>query len=364
MVDIDLEHGRICARILDNLSTAALLFDVDKHLLYINQAGEMLFAASIRHLQGTAASNLLHCPRDSVNSVLDRALQTGQPFTEREVQLPCSNGRVEIVNCTVIPVESPDTRGEILVELQQVGHQLRISREEQVIAQYQVTRALVRGVAHEIKNPLGGVRGAAQLLERELPNQELQEYTRIIIEEADRLQNLVDRMLGPNQVAKKKLTNLHQLLERVYALVEVELDPAQSGIELVRDYDPSIPEFEADPDQLIQAFLNIVRNAIQALHNKGRVVLRTRIQRQFTIAMKRHRLAVRVEVIDNGPGISKEVQETLFFPMVTGRTEGTGLGLSIAQSLIGQHGGLIECTSRPGKTKFTVVLPLERGDDE
>jgi two-component system nitrogen regulation sensor histidine kinase GlnL len=263
------------------------------------------------------------------------------------------------VDCTVTPISEPQHK-ELLVELLHVDRHLRIIREENLLAQHQATRALARGLAHEIKNPLGGLRGAAQLLERELNNEALKEYTGIIIGEADRLQNLVNRMLGPNTLPQKRLINIHQVLEHVRSLVSAEAPP---GVHIVRDYDPSIPELNADPDQLIQAVLNIVRNAVQAVGDHGEITLRTRTLRQYTIGQRRHKLVIRIDVIDNGPGIPPDMMESIFYPMVTGRPEGTGLGLPIAQFLISQHGGLIECASRPGFTTFTLLLPLESDDE-
>ena len=232
---------------------------------------------------------------------------------------------------------------------------LRISREENIIAQHHTTRALVRNLAHEIKNPLGGLRGAAQLLERELPDPALREYTRIIIGEADRLRNLVDRMLGPNQLPIHSDVSIHEIMERVRSLVEAE---APSGVRIERDYDPSIPPLWGDADRLIQAMLNVVRNAVQAVGRRGVITLRSRVQRQYTIGAKRHKLVARLDVVDDGPGIPPGQQEQIFYPMISGRPDGTGLGLSIAQSIINQHGGLIECASRPGETVFTLLLPL------
>ena len=218
------------------------------------------------------------------------------------------------------------------------------------------TRALVRGFAHEVKNPLGGLRGAAQLLEGELPDASLKEYTQIIISEADRLQKLVDEMLGPNRLPKKSLVNIHEVLERVRSLVLAEVP---DGVQIKRNYDPSIPEFVADRDQLLQAVLNIVRNAIQAVEETGIIELKTRIERQFTIGNVRHRHVLRIDITDNGPGIPEEMQHRIFYPMVTSRAEGTGVGLSIAQSLISRHDGLIECSSNEDGAKFTILLPLE-----
>jgi two-component system nitrogen regulation sensor histidine kinase GlnL len=211
-------------------------------------------------------------------------------------------------------------------------------------------------LAHEIKNPLGGLRGAAQLLERELPDPNLREYTRIIIDEADRLQTLMNRMIGPNRMLTRGLVNIHNVLEHVRGLMQAEFP---NGPRVSRDYDPSIPDLTADQDHLIQAFLNLARNACAAAGIAGFIELRTRVLRQFTIGNQRHRLVLRVEVLDNGPGIPEELKDHIFFPMVSGQKGGTGLGLPIAQELISQHGGLIECESRPGETRFFVYLPLE-----
>ena len=249
---------------------------------------------------------------------------------------------------------------DLLIELHQVDQQLRITREEQLISQHQASQALIRGLAHEIKNPLGGLRGAAQLLEQELPDKALREYTRIIIEEADRLQALMNQMLAPNRVLLRHRLNIHCVLEHVRALLIAE---SPQGPEIERDYDPSIPDFDADQDRLVQALLNIVRNGVSAAGAEGRVVLRTRVLHQFTIDSKRHRLALRVDVEDDGPGIPDAIKDRIFFPMVSGRSGGTGLGLPIAQEQITQHGGLIECESRPGRTLFYVYLPLQSDNE-
>jgi len=233
---------------------------------------------------------------------------------------------------------------------------LRIARDESRATQQQTTQQMLRGLAHEIKNPLGGLRGAAQLLARELPSEDLKEYTDVIINEADRLQKLVNRILGPNKLPKLAQVNIHELLEHVRSLLLAE---APQGIQIRRDYDPSIPELTADADQIIQALLNIIRNAIEALQGEGEILLRTRVVRKFTIGQKQHDLVARIEVIDNGPGIAADVLERIFFPMVSSRAEGTGLGLSIAQSLIQQHNGIIECESEPGQTVFSIYIPIE-----
>jgi len=342
--------------ILDNLNTTVFLFDRDLLLTYVNPAGEVLFALSARYMLGVSAANLITCPDETVERRFRHAVETRQPFTEREVNIALVDGRTIIVNCIVLPLHQFGSDIELLVEVHQVDRQLRISREEHLISQHQATQALIRGLAHEIKNPLGGLRGAAQLLEQELPDRSLCEYTRIIIDEADRLQKLMDEMLGPNRIMKRRMINIHDVLEHVRGLFLAEYP---TGPELIRDYDPSIPELMADQDRFIQAVLNLVRNAANATGETGTILLRTRVMRQFTIGSRRHRLVLCVEVEDNGPGIPEELQEQIFFPMVTGSPGGTGLGLPIAQDLINQHGGLIECESRPGKTRFIVYLPLE-----
>ncbi|HEB95125.1 MAG TPA: nitrogen regulation protein NR(II) [Sedimenticola thiotaurini] len=345
-------------RILENLNTVVLLFGRDLRLRYMNPAAEMLFAVSARHMVGMEAGALIHCPADVARARLSRSLESGRPFTEREMTLPLGEGRSVSVDCTVIPLSDEDGEGGLLVELQQIDRQLRISREEHLLSQHQAARDLIRGLAHEIKNPLGGLRGAAQLLERELPDPALEEYTRIIIDEADRLQSLVDQMLGPNQLPVMSEVNVHTVLERVRGLVQAEYG---SRLQIERDYDPSIPDLYVDSGRIIQALLNILRNAARALEGQdgGRIRLKTRILRQFTIGSRRHRLVVQITIEDNGPGIPEAIREKLFYPMVTASEGGMGLGLSISQALVNQHGGLVECDSRPGCTRFHVLLPVE-----
>ncbi len=345
-------------RVVESLSIAVLVLDRRLRLLFMNPAAETLFEFSFRKARQQTLPELI-VGAEAFIAGLRHCLDSGYPYLERELQLTFSPGRTVTVDCTAAPLPERDPPSELLLELRQVDWRLRISREENILAQHHTTRALVRNLAHEIKNPLGGLRGAAQLLERELPDPTLREYTGIIIGEADRLRNLVDRMLGPNQLPNHGEVSLHEILERVRALVEAEAAP---GIRIERDYDPSIPALWGDADRLIQAVLNVARNAAQALHERqqGVIILRSRVQRQYTIGAKRHKLVARLDVIDDGPGIPPEEQEQIFYPMISGRPGGTGLGLSIAQSIINQHGGLIECASRPGETVFTLLLPLDR----
>ncbi len=341
-------------QIAENLTTTVLMFNKDFRLEYINPAGEMLFEISARRLKGLSIDELFLDVEKMIERV-KKVVQNAQGFTERELQITLPDARTIDVDCVVTPINDPNIANALLIELIQMERHLRISREGNQLTQHELARTVIRGLAHEIKNPLGGLRGAAQLLEKELPNKALKEYTGIIIGEADRLQNLVDRMQGPTSLPQMETINIHQVLEHVRTLVTAEVS---NNITLVRDYDPSIPDIFADQDQLIQAFLNIVRNATQAINETGEIILRTRTARQFTIGQTRHKLVLQVDIIDNGSGIAPELIKSIFYPMVTGRPEGTGLGLSIAQSLINQHGGLIECTSEPGQTRFTILLPL------
>ena len=343
------------SRLLDGLSTAVVQVDAALCLVYMNPAAEMLFGMSARQHVGQSVSGLASFSPNLARE-MERCVSAGHPFTEREVHLELQGGRKAIVDLTATLFAPSGAGAGLLLELRQVDRQLRIAREEQMDAQFEAARQLVRGLAHEVKNPLGGIRGAAQLLERALPSEELSEYTTIIIREADRLRKLVDRLLGPNNVPRISRVNVHEVLEQVCSVMQAE---AGSGVALVRDYDPSIPMLNADPDQLVQAVLNIVRNAVQALGGSGEVTLRTRVERQLTIGQRRNRLAVCIDILDSGPGVPPEILERIFMPMITGRAGGTGLGLSIAQNLIRQHKGMIECSSRPGETVFRIRLPLE-----
>jgi two-component system, NtrC family, nitrogen regulation sensor histidine kinase GlnL len=346
------------AAILDGLTTAVITLDHGLRITYINSAAESLFGLSRHHALGELLAEAVARFAEHEER-LRRALDTGSGFIERELKLRRSGETTITVDCTVTPLVG--AKPGLMMEILALDRHLRISRDELMLTQHQASRELIRGLAHEIKNPLGGIRGAAQLLEREYPDSEHREYTRVIIREADRLQNLVDRLLGPNRLPQKALVNVHQILEHVRQLIEAE---APSGIVVLRDYDPSIPEVLGDREQLIQAALNIARNALQALSGQaqkdrsGMIVLRTRTRRQVTIGGRRHRLVIQLDIEDNGPGIPPTMMEKIFYPMVTTRAEGTGLGLPIAQYLIHSHGGLIECQSQPGRTIFSMFLPL------
>jgi two-component system nitrogen regulation sensor histidine kinase GlnL len=348
--------------ILDNLTTAVLVLSPDLSVQYLNPAAESLLETSLTRIRNFPLINLFVNSQRALKS-LHAAANNGGSYTRREAELILQSGSRLTVDYSVSA--TGNGQGELLLEIQARDRLLRISREEDLIAQQETTRILVRGMAHEIKNPLGGIRGAAQLLDRELGAEAQREYTRVIIDEADRLRSLVDRMLGPNRAMRMAPTNIHEILERVRTLLDAE---SRGKLRFKRDYDPSLPEFPGDSEQLIQAFLNIARNAMEAaFENKSRdrlseqptITFRTRALRQFTIGSRRYRLVSRVEVIDNGPGIPSDLLHNIFYPMISGRANGTGLGLSITQSIIGQHNGLVECKSEPGCTNFIIFLPLE-----
>ncbi|HKJ94424.1 MAG TPA: nitrogen regulation protein NR(II) [Gammaproteobacteria bacterium] len=340
--------------IFEHLTTAVILLDSAWTVRCLNPAAESLLHLSERQAVAQKLTRLLP-DFASLFGAVQQARERGASFTEREHRVALSGDNTITLDCTITPL--PDDG--ILLELDQLDRHLRISRENQLIAQNRAIRELIRGLAHEIKNPLGGLRGAAQLLQRELADPEQREYTQIIISEADRLRGLVNGLLGPDAQPQMHSTNIHEVMERVRHLAEAEAPP---GVEIVRYYDPSIPPIAAAPDQLIQALLNLVRNALQAVGKSGSVTLRTRTQRRFTLGDVQHKLVACISIIDDGPGIPPDLIDRIFYPMVTTRPEGSGIGLPIAQTLVNQHGGLIECTSEPGHTVFAVWLPLENPD--
>ncbi|WP_237057485.1 nitrogen regulation protein NR(II) [Microbulbifer sediminum] len=350
-------NDRQLRQLLDNLSAAVLVLDERLALRYLNSAAEDLLAASSARVSGLPLEEVVR-ESEAAQRAMRGALANSQKYTVRRATWRLHNLETCTVDYSVSPVAE---LGLLLVEVQTMDRLLRIAREDALIDAQETTRNLVRGMAHEVKNPLGGIRGAAQLLQRELPDPELAEYTQIIIDEADRLRNLVDRLLGPHQPANMQPTNVHEVLERVAQLIDAECD---GELKIGRDYDPSIPDLPGDKEQLIQALLNIARNAMQAIDESiglgaGRIVLRTRIQRQFTIGKHHCPLVCRIEIEDNGPGIPEDIRERIFFPMISGRAEGSGLGLSISQNIINQHRGLIKCDSQAGQSVFQVYLPLE-----
>jgi two-component system nitrogen regulation sensor histidine kinase GlnL len=343
--------------ILDHQTCGVLILNADLKISYLNQAAEALLQASHQQLLGEPVDAALNDP-GTPPAVLAAVLAEGQAFTKRGALVRTVTGAELYVDYTVSPILDREPN-ELLIEIQPLDRLRGINRDDHQVDIQETTQKLVRGLAHEIKNPLGGIRGAAQLLDRELSTERQRDYTRIIIEEADRLRNLVDRMLGPSRLPNLISINVHHVLEHLIQLIEAE-QPGRVRIE--RDYDPSLPEIEGDLDQLIQALLNVVRNALQAMEDvdEPTLTLRTRIIRQFTIGACRHRLVVQIDITDNGAGIPKELLERMYYPMISGRPHGSGLGLSITQNIVNQHHGLIKADSQPGRTTFSVILPLDQ----
>lgn len=347
-------------QILDGLLTAVLALDDELNLYCINNSAEILLGISGEHAIGKP---IAYCfaEGETTPEYFREALTENRQFTMRRTRWRLHNQIEMTVDYSVTPNLESRT---VIIEVQPLDRLLRISREEAMLSAQETSRHLIRSMAHEIKNPLGGIRGAAQLLARELSlvdTKDYEEYTGIIIDETDRLRNLVDRMLGPHKAPVEAPINLHEVLEHVIAVINAETG---KSIAVLRDYDPSIPEVPADKEMLIQATLNIARNAVQVLTegdgtDAGAITFSTRVQRRITIGRKQHPLVARMSISDNGPGIPPKIIEDIFLPMITGRAEGTGLGLAIAQNLISQHHGTIECESTPGSTKFSIFLPLE-----
>jgi two-component system nitrogen regulation sensor histidine kinase GlnL len=342
---------------LEILATAVLLVDRARRIVYANPAAENLFELSARHLIGHTPAEVF-AEASGLDAAIDKCIAGAATYTEQELELAV-NGKPRLhLSCTVSPIE--DDGAALLLEFRHIDQQLKIAREERLLEQQQANRELIRNLAHEIKNPLGGIRGAAQLLERELDRPPLIEYTQVIIGEADRLQSLVNRLLTPHRLPTYRRSNIHEILVRVKGVVQAEFPHVAFHL----DFDASLPEFDADSEQLQQAVLNIVRNAAQALTGTTadpRIAIVTRVARYVTLARRRHRLALALSVEDNGPGIPASIRDRIFYPLVSGREGGTGLGLTLAQTFIAQHGGTIECESASGRTVFSIVLPLELG---
>jgi two-component system nitrogen regulation sensor histidine kinase GlnL len=353
-------HGSCGAhhRSFDLLSTAILIVGDAGNVVFANQAAEQLFGVSRRNLIGQPVARLF--VDDGVaQRLLDeaRANDLGAQRLLAELRRPLNEPLSVQVTATVLM----DAAAPILLELTEIEEQLKVSREEARLYQTEANRELLRNLAHEVKNPLGGIRGAAQLLEAELESPEQREYTGVIISEADRLQSLVDRLFAPHRAPRTVAQfNPHEVCERVRTVILAEFP---RGLTIVRDYDASMPDCRGDKEQLIQALLNIVRNAAQVLGPQiaaqtAEIVLRTRVGRHVAIARRHVKLALDLHVIDNGPGIPEELRDRVFFPLVSGREGGSGLGLSLAQSFVQQNDGLIEFESRPGHTDFRILLPL------
>ena len=337
---------------LEYLATAVILLDEESRIAYINPAAENLFDVSGKNLIGHEIQQVF-THTGQLDNAIQQAIHNNASHIEHDLTLGTpAHGKLQL-RCTATPLQF--SKCYLLLEFHPMDMPLKLAREEQMLDQTQASRLLLRNLAHEIKNPLGGIRGAAQLLEQELDKPALREYTQVIVQEADRLRSLMEKLLSPQNASHYSALNIHEVLERVRSVVLAEMP---SELIFQRDYDISLPALIGDKEQLIQAMLNIVRNAAQAMQGNGTIVLRTRIARQVTLIKRRHRLAVMVQIIDNGPGIPPELQDKIFYPLVSGRADGHGLGLTLAQDYVNQHHGTIEFDSEPGRTCFTVLLPL------
>lgn len=339
-------------QVSNQIVTCVLVIDNNLSVQYANPSAEALLIKSLYKLYGKHISKVLISKSIDIGQ-LELVLSTGQEFTNNDVTIEIFDGSNITIELTASFADFND-KPHILLEFKQIDYQKQITEEMFQQHQWEAARDLIKGLAHEIKNPLGGLRGAAQLLSKELTADQ-QEYTEMIIEQSDRLTNLVDKLLGPNQLPQMVEQNIHIVLEKVYKLVTFN-NPKNINFE--RDYDPSIPYITFDEDKVQQAVLNIVNNAIHVLDSSGTIKLKTRVASNETINGKRIRLSIKISIIDDGPGIPESIQDTLFYPMVSGRNDGTGLGLSISQTLINQHHGKLSCKSRPGKTEFIILLPL------
>ena len=353
---------------LELISTAVLLLGRDHRISYANPAAENLFAQSRRQLVGARLAELIR-DAERLTLALDLALTYRASYTEQELELhlagKTNSSAKLLVNCTATFLETEqDDDARLVVEFRHIDQQLKIAREAKIAEQNQANRELVRNLAHEIKNPLGGLRGAAQLLEGELSSPQLIEYTQVIIGEADRLQNLVNRLLMPHKLPRYVRADIHRLLDRVLQLLRNEFGATHT---LDADFDVSLPEVECDGEQITQVLLNIARNACQSTDSvtSPHVTLRSRVARQVVLARRSYRMALEVAVIDNGPGIPADIRDRIFYPLFTTRNDGTGsgLGLSIAQTFVAQHHGAIEVDSEPGHTEFRVILPFDHPTD-
>lgn len=343
---------------VDHIQTALLGCDGELRVREMNPAAEALFDISARQARGRALSELV-ADSDAIAECARQARDREHIVSAYDLPVVVAPGKLVRVDLTVTPLGSGADSAALLLELVRADRFLSRAREEQRADRHAAGREMLRGMAHEIKNPLGGLRGAAQLLDDELQDREQREYTRIIIHEADRLRNLVDRIMGSYRPIDTRPLNVHEVLEHVRKLVQAEV---REGLTVVRDYDPSLPPIRGDREQLIQVVLNIVRNAVEALQGHGEIRLRTRVIGPRYIGRQWHLHVMTVDIEDNGPGVDEALQERIFYPMITTRPEGNGLGLSIAQDVVQRHGGAIELESQPGRTRFSLLLPWSKED--
>ncbi len=346
--------------IFEAMVCSIIIVDTELRVQYMNPAAEVLMGHSLSQHQDKPLAQLIHTSQ--LHAHILNAIHDAQSHVTRESKIHLSNQNEITVDCAVTPLHDNEDIIGSLLEINQVDRKLRIMRDEQLLAQQQNSQIVLKGIAHEVKNPLSGIRAAAQLLELEFEDQSLKEYTQIIMSEIDRLKGLMERMLGSSQLPNMQTVNIHEVMEHVYHLLK---NCKPNNISINTDYDPSLPEFTGDRNQLVQVVLNIANNAINALcqhdtQNKKNIIFKTRVQRHFTIDHKLHPLVLCASIIDNGAGIPDSLKDKIFSPMVSGNSEGTGLGLSIAQSLVNRQGGLIEYARKQEKTEFNIYIPLKK----
>ncbi len=345
--------------LFDSLSTGIVVLDAQLCPIYANVSAQDFMAVSLRQARGRPFSELFYDPRQLLE-VLRRSLNNLETCTQHELVVKAvgsvASREPSVIDLIVTPLEGQVTGTYLLLELTDATQRQRISRDNDILTDMDASRLMIRQLAHEVKNPLGGLRGAAQLLDKELASPALREYTAIIISEADRLVALVDSMAGSSVPSSKDMLNIHEICEHVVKLIRAEAPPT---LQLERDYDPSVPDGLIDRNQIVQALLNVARNAMQAAGSHGKLIMRTRVRSGLGIGKVRHKLVAVIEMEDNGPGVPPDLIKTLFLPLVTGRANGSGLGLAVAQDLATRHGGIIEFTSQPGRTVFSLLLPLE-----
>lgn len=348
-------------QIFDHLATAVLTLDDSLRVQYMNSAAEELFGLSARQACGHSIARLI-LNSDELEVIAQRVLKQQTSLTGRDLELiPREASALPLaVDCTASIFQAISGVDGVLLEFQDTTRLRRINRESELILQHGASRKIIRQLSHEIKNPLAGLKGAAQLLEAELGSSDLAEYTAVMVREVDRLAALIDRMLGPTGPPDFQSCNVHELLGHVLQLVDAEAPPA---VRSVSDFDLSLPRLNLDRGLMMQVFLNLARNALQAMGGQGELILRTRVHSNVTFANRRYRQVAVIEFQDNGPGVDVAVADTLFYPLVTSRRDGTGLGLAISQELVNRHAGLIEFSSRPGHTVFQVLLPISTAAD-
>ena len=344
--------------ILENMSTAVVALNSDNTYFFINIAALNMLGISNNFPDlKTLKSSVGH-------TSLDKHIRNVNEYNHskmiRDFKFKNFEGDEKIVDCNISQAIIDDAN-VTLIELSETGRLHSISLEQNLIEQERAVREMIKGLSHEIKNPLGGILGAAQILEKSLDDK-YKKFTDIIKKETGRLVNLLNDMALPVTSVEKENINLHEATEHVIDLFKFDLKNKEVRFE--KDYDPSIPDVFTNKEQLIQTLINLVRNSIQALEYKGNVVIKTRSESSYTIGNKKYQLVAKVDVIDNGPGIPEEKLKEIFYPMVTTKNDGMGLGLTIAQSIVMQNSGLIECSSKHRETKFTIVLPIRSYEDE